>query len=461
MLPVQRLPSSRQGFMDHGQFRAAMLRQYYRWRRWFPKRLLYHPDHFLVRRLLAATPEVQAAFVDARLRRILRTALAHVPYYREEVRIDPRAVEHAPLHELIAHFPYIDKAEVMARQRAFLDERLDPRLLVYATSHGSTGTGIGVWRNKRESDIEKAFYVAEWGRLGFDFDKSRYLRVGYDAAQPLDGPSTWRLGNRLMVSPDHIQAAQLPAILRAIDRFRPRYMHAYPSAALALASLLSQRGYAGAVPLRAVLLASEPASTHQLAEISRAFAAPVSISYGLTERTNLAFASHDGERGSQYQFQELYGWNENRVRDGHREIVGTSLWNEAMPLIRYCTGDYAAIGVHGRCPGIEGRHQEFVLDRHGNRLPGLMIALDASTWDFIKACQLYQRECGKVTLRFVPRHGPLGPHERAALLAGPVRYWGRSMDFDCLEVADIPAGPGGKRRFVVNDVEHHDLPAAR
>jgi len=178
----------------------------------------------------------------------------------------------------------------------------------------------------------------------------------------------------------------------------------------------------------------------------------VSISYGLTERTNLAFAMHDGAVTSPYQFHALYGWNENRVRYGRHEIVGTSLWNEVMPLIRYCTGDYARIDEHGRCDNIEGRLQDFVIDRHGNRLPGLTIALDACAWHFIKACQLYQRKCGKVTLSIVPRDGGLGPEQRAALLAGPARYWGRTVEFDCIEVPHIAAGPGGKRRFVVNDI---------
>jgi phenylacetate-CoA ligase len=56
----------------------------------------------------------------------------------------------------------------MERQSAFLDERADPRFLLYATSNGSTGTSNGVWRSKRESDIEKAFYCHAWGRLRRD-----------------------------------------------------------------------------------------------------------------------------------------------------------------------------------------------------------------------------------------------------------------------------------------------------
>jgi phenylacetate-CoA ligase len=122
-----------------------------------------------------------------------------------------------------------------------------------------------------------------------------------------------------------------------------------------------------------------------------------------------------------------------------------------MPLIRYCTGDFAVIDAHGRCDAIQGRLQEFVIDRHGNRLPGLTIALDASMWDFVRACQLYQREPGKVTLRVVPREQGLRPDQVRALLAGPVHYWGREIEFDCVEVPEIVDSPGGKRRFVVNE----------
>jgi phenylacetate-CoA ligase len=437
--------------MDYTGIQQVFARQYYRWRRVIPKRWLYHPDHFVVRELLDARPEVRGHCAELRLRHILSTALAYVPFYRDTVRIPASDLAHAPLEALLERFPYIDKETVMERQSAFLDERVDPRFLLYATSNGSTGTGIGVWRSKRESDIEKAFYCHAWGRLGFDVDKSRYLRIGYDAAQPLDAPPTWRQGNRLMLSPDHIQQEHLDAILRAVRRFAPRYIHAYPCAALALAELIAAGGHAIDWPLRGVLLASEPASPGQLARIGRVFGTQVSISYGLTERTNLAFALHTDGWTSPYRFEPLYGKTETLARDGRTEIVGTSLWNEVMPLIRYRTADCAALDAEGRCTAIEGRLQEYVLDRHGNRLPGLMIALDASTWDFIKTCQLHQREPGRVTLRIVPRR-PLVPAEHAALLAGPRRHWGMAMEFDCIEVADIPATPGGKRRFVVNEL---------
>jgi phenylacetate-CoA ligase len=437
--------------MEYENIKQAIARQYYRWRWVIPKRWLYHPDHFAVRALLDDRPEVREHGADVRLRHVLATAVAHVPFYRDAVRIPAGDLVHAPPLELLERFPFIDKETVMEQQSAFLNERADRRFLLYATSHGSTGTGIGVWRSKRESDIEKAFYCHAWGRLGFDVDTSRYLRIGYDAAQPLDAAPTWRQGNRLMLSPDHVQPEHLDTILRAVRRFAPRYIHAYPSAALALAELIDNGRHAVDWPLQGVLLASEPASPGQLERIGRVFGTQVSISYGLTERTNLAFALHADGHTSPYRFEPLYGRTETPARDGRSEIVGTSLWNEVMPLIRYRTADCAAIDAAGQCTAIEGRLQEYVLDRHGNRLPGLMIALDACTWNFIKSCQLYQREPGKVLLRIVPRR-PLSHADRSALLASPRRYWGCAMEFDVVEVPAIPAAPGGKQRFVVNEL---------
>lgn len=438
--------------MDHEHVKTAMLRQYYRWRRWLPNKLLYHRDYFLVQELLRADEARCAHAQDARLRLVLSAACAHVPFYRRRVRIDADALRHAPLDALIERFPYIDKDEVMAHQRDFLDERLDPRYLHYAASNGSTGTGIGVWRSKREGDIEKAFYVHAWGKFGFRFDCSRHVRIGCDAVRPLDAAPAWRLGNRLMLSPDHLQPAWRGAIVTALNRFRPHFIHAYPSGALALAELLAPGDLD--FRLHAVLLASEAAAPGQLALIRRVFGAPVSISYGLTERSNLAFATCTDAAPGPYRFEPLYGYTETRARHGRAEIVGTSLWNQAMPLIRYCTGDFAAIDAHGYCDAIQGRLQEFVVDRHGNRLPGLTIALDAASWDFVKACQLYQREPGKVTLRVVPRRQGLSPEQLRALLAGPVRHWGRGIEFDCVEVPEISDAPGGKRRFVVNEFLH-------
>jgi phenylacetate-CoA ligase len=422
--------------------------RYYAWRRFLPARALYHRDFFRVQELLSQERAIAAAQAKVRLRAVLVHALEHVPYYRRTVKLSVAEAAHEPLHEVFARFPYLTKDEVMAQQRDFLDHRLDPRKLIYATSGGSSGQGIGMWRSKRLADIEKAFFAHEWGKFGFSFDKSRTLRIGADARRLAHESPARVVGNRLMLSPYHVGEQHKLAILEAVNRFRPSYVHAYPSSAAALAELLQANELD--LQFKAVLLASEPATAAQLGAIRRLFRCPVSLNYGLSERTNLAFANCEEAGRSDYVFQPLYGWSENRMEDDRAEIVGTSLWNDVMPLIRYRTGDFGFIGVNGHCSCIDGRGQEFLVDRTGKRIPGLSIVIDEATWDFVRLYQVRQRRPGEITLAVVPRHGRLSPEQRAFVLEAQQRRWGGFFDISLQEESDIPLAPNGKRKLVVS-----------
>jgi phenylacetate-CoA ligase len=438
-----------------GWLAARLGAGYYAWRRFLPARVLYHPDFFRVRALLAQDNAAVAQEARRRLRRLLVHALDHVPWYRRSVSIKPGEAAHEPLDQVLASFPYLSKDEVMAQQRDFLDRRIDPDKLLYATSGGSSGQGIGMWRSKRLADIEKAFFTHEWGQFGFSFDKSRILRIGAEARRLAHEPPARVAGNRLMLSPYHIHEGHRGAILDAIQRFRPAYVHAYPSSAAALAELLRAGGQGSLdLQVRAVLLASEPATPAQLAAIRGLFRCPVSLNYGLSERTNLAFADYNHDNGDGgpggYRFQPLYGWSENRFEEDRCEIVGTSLWNDVMPLIRYRTGDYGRIDADGRCAAIDGRGQDFLVDRSGRRIPGLAIVIDELTWDFVRLYQVRQRRPGAITLAVVPRHGVLSADQRAFVLDAQQRRWGGFFDIALQEEPDIPLAPNGKRKLVVN-----------
>jgi len=427
-----------------------LVKPYYTWRQYIPSRVLYHPDFFRVCALLKQDKAAIAAHAHQRLRHVLVHALEHVPFYQRTVRVDARAAAHEPLHEVLAAFPYLCKEEVMSQQRDFLDRRLDPNKLMYATSGGSSGQGIGLWRNKRLADIEKAFFAHAWGKLGFSFDKSRILRIGADARRLAHEAPVREVGNRLMLSPYHVHAQHKAAIVEAIHRFRPEYVHAYPSSAAALSELL--RPGELDVQFKAVLLASEPATLDQLAAIRRLFRAPVSLNYGLSERTSLAFLTVDDMGMFDYGFDFLYGWNENRMDGDRPEIVGTSLWNDVMPLIRYRTNDYGLIDADGRCAAIEGRGHEFLVDRSGKRIPGLSIVIDEVTWDFVRLYQVRQIKAGAITLAVVPRHGSLNDEQKAFVLDAQLRRWGGFFDISLQEEQDIPLAPNGKRKLVVNEL---------
>lgn len=425
-------------------------RRYYRWRQYVPARLLYHSDYFRILQLSGAPPHMLDAVIDERLRHVLRSAVRHVPFYRRCMRLSAAELAHAPAHELLACFPFIDKRTVMAQQRDFLDERFNPRWLIYTTSSGSTGEGVGVWRTRRLADIEKAFFTHAWSRFGFSFDKAQYLRIGADAARGRHEAPARVWGNRLLLSPYHLGEEHKAAILDALNRFRPRFVHAYPSTVATLAHMLAPGELDFEVA--AVLLGSEPVKAGQLGAIEKLFRCPISISYGLTERTNLGFAEGSGGVCSAYRFNRLYAVNENRLNAHGAEIVGTSLWNDVMPLIRYRTGDYGTIGADGACQAIDGREQDFLLDRTGRRIPGLTVIIDPDTWDFVRTWQIWQSRPGAVTIALVPRAGTLTSAQQQLVLARQRERWGEFFDISVQVVPEVVRAPGGKHRFVVSNV---------
>jgi phenylacetate-CoA ligase len=436
-------------------YQEWLLKAYYRWRRFIPGRVLYHADYYRTLQLLDAVPALRGGVADARLRHVLSTAVRHVPFYRRHVKLTDGELANEPVTELLGRFPYTDKKRVMECQHDFLDERLNPRLLHYTTSSGSTGQGIGIWRSKRLADIEKAFFAHEWSRYGFSFDKSRYLRIGVDARALPHQPPARIVGNRLMLSPYHLTAQHKGAIVDALNRFKPEYMHAYPSCVAALADML--RPGELDFKFRALLLASEPAWPHQLAAMERLFDCPASISFGLTERTNLAFAEYKERSRSVYRFQKMYAFNENRIVGGQSEIVGTSLWNDVMPLIRYCTADYGHIAPDGACAEIEGREQEFLLDRSGKLVAALTIQINDDTWEYASNYQIRQTRPGAITIAVVPRYGAITQEQQQAILDTTIPYWGAMFDISVEVVDSIARTASGKHRFVISEL----LPTGR
>jgi phenylacetate-CoA ligase len=139
------------------------------------------------------------------------------------------------------------------------------------------------------------------------------------------------------------------------------------------------------------------------------------------------------------------------------EVVITDLTNFAMPFIRYANGDLAVAGKADKCGcgralprlgTVEGRVTETLVDGAGARVNGLVFnVVIAHMAHAIRQFQVIQHKDRSVTLRVAPTptfdsgiEGALRQTWEKYLTGIPVR----------LElVADIPAGPTGKRQVVV------------
>jgi len=320
------------------------------------------------------------------------------------------------------------------------------------TSGGSTEQGISLGRPKNLADVEAAFFNHEWGKLGWCPGKSRVVRIGADARRKADESPVWRDRNRLMVSPYHLSDRWLAEIHEDIARFDPEFIHAYPSCAVELAKFI-RRTERAKIPLRGLLLASEPLLRTNISLLQSVFDCTISVNYGLTERTNIAFATvPPGQTDLHYRINPVYGYQENfQHEDGRSEIVGTSYWNTFMPLIRYRTGDFGEIAGH-EIHNMDGRDQEFLITRTGSRIPGLSIVIDEYTWAYVSQYQIFQKNPGEIEIRVVLRTN-CSPEILDKILASQKGRWGGFFDITLRTVPEIPRTRSGKNRLVVREFQ--------
>jgi phenylacetate-CoA ligase len=391
------------------------------------------------------------------LKAILQEALLNVPYYRDRVSFEPAKITIENAHDVLERFPFLSKQDIMENQNEFLNERFTKSQLQYVTSSGSTGEAIGLYRSSRELSIQRYFFDRLWGEVGFKRGKSRILRIaGEGMAQ--EGVNPLQISeNRLVVSPGHLNSEWFAEISEAIQSFKPEYIHAYPSLLYDLACYQADNNIR-LKSLKGIFLASEHFLKTQEELFTSLYQVPIIAQYGMVEHTN--FAYYVGFKGDYptYRLVPEYGYTENLVNsDGRAQIVGTSYWQRAMPLIRYCTRDFGVV-KNGVIEGLEGRSIEFLITNNGDRIPGLPVLygwsrliLTDPTWKQIDKLQIYQNKPGEL-IHFLKLREGAGEEISQRMKLFQEDKWGHLFKIVVRIVDDIPRTASGKTVQIRVDV---------
>jgi phenylacetate-CoA ligase len=262
--------------------------------------------------------------------------------------------------------------------------------------------------------------------------------------------------NRLFSS-YHLSPANAPAYSRALCAYRPDYIDSYPSSAATLAALLKEAGLAAPRP-RAIVKSSETLGASQREVIEEVFGARCFDQYGSTEQA--AFVSQC-EKGS-YHVHPEYGIVEvvdaagDPVRAGEEgEMLCTSFTNDALPLIRYRTGDAAVAGEPGCACGrafptlarILGRLDDLIVTPDGRRVGRLDPVFKGRST--IREAQIVQETPERVRVRIVEAPG-YAPADGEAVRRELAIRLGPEMEIEIVTVDAIERTGSGKFRAVVN-----------
>ena len=406
---------------------------------------------------LAENRELTREYVEREFIRTIRSA-EKTPFYKSlysDYGISFSSIKNI---EDLPRLPTIDKISLKENFEQLIVPGQKNNSL-YLTTGGSTGTPVGFLLEKGVSRAkETAFLEHIWSTVGYHHGDRIAIIRGIDLGRGrlclVDA-----IKNALMLSSYHITESNIDLYLDELNKYKPKFIHAYPSAAYSIARILRKLGKTLDFSPVAILCGSENLYDQHVKLVEDVFKTKVLGWYGHAERVLLAIREQTG----QYSFFSAYGIAELLTDDGQPMgdgagtgiLCGTSLHNEVMPLVRYMTDDTASgcRSVDGRLvvSSLDGRRHEFVYSTEDRPVSMAAINIHSDEFDSIERFQFVQSEKGAVTFEYA---------SKAALDAAAIRAiekvltskLGDGFDLKLIRVKEIPLTKSGKQTFLRQEI---------
>lgn len=408
------------------------------------------------------------AWQDERLRAIVAHAYATVPFYRrvfDERKLTPADVRgRADLPKL----PLLTKDHIRKHAAELWSTAVPEKERRTGHTSGTTGTPLTVgydrdtvWMTYATFDRHYRWAGVSMGRQG---DRIAVARGNVIVPLTQRRPPFWRYNrqqNQMLLSSFHMAKDTLPSYFSALRDFQPDVLDGYPSTLYLLAKYLQGRGEF--FPIRVAVTSSETLYPFQREVIEERFKCRVFDYFALAER---AVFSGECERHEGHHIAMEYGHAEITDEDGQPladgvtgRLVGTTLHNRAMPLIRYATNDMTALRPAACSCGRGLRLMEDVTTKAEDVLTlkdGRLISPSVLTHPFkplesIEGSQIIQTAPDAITVRLIP-----GPGYQDSLTQHLVRELksrlGEGVAVQVEFVDALEVSPNGKFKWVISRV---------
>jgi phenylacetate-CoA ligase len=396
------------------------------------------------------------------LRKMLVHCNNHVPYYRElfrKVGFDAAGFRRL---EQMAQIPTLNIETVRTRQQDLLATNIPPSRMACFSTGGTLGRPLRLYMLRDSGWRERAFIHALWGRAYYH---GRDLR-GVLRGSAVTASKHWYFDpdeRAFIFSGFHLTANNARDYAEVMKSRQVRFFHSYPSAATDFGKLLQATG-CEPPKFDAVLLSSENIYPGQREFAETFYGCRVFAWMGHCENVVLAGACEASDMYHvfpEYGVVEVLDGSTPVTEDGRNgELVGTSLYNAAMPLIRYRTGDWATVGPqrcscgrnHRLLRSVQGRRdQEKLVGRLGNQMSITAINMHSRLFDNVEHFQFYQNQPGRAELRIVP-----GPNytdaDSLVILAEMNDKFGETVELRLKFVDAIELTTRGKFRYIIQDI---------
>jgi phenylacetate-CoA ligase len=344
-------------------------------------------------------------FVFLRMFKITCFAYDNIKFYKEYYDSKNFNPHNLTSFDDLTKIPIINKSILNSYS---IEDRSFPKKGRYVVNTGGTsGTPFGFY-------IEPSSMGHEWAHMHHIWEKLNYSPQ--DLKLVFAGRSDVKNGVEYDVVRNHfaldIYAGYdniAPKLIQLASKHTIKYLHGYPSSIYDFACYCKDSNPTLLKALKKNLvgafLGSEYPHAHYRKLIEDVFEIKTISWYGHTERAILAF---ENEKHFEYVPFHTYGFSEAIQNDsGSFDLICTSYYNEASPLIRYNTEDSVENPIYKEnllhsFEILKGRNGEFVIDNTGKKinLTALIFGRHHVLFNHSKFIQVRQVEMGKIEILY-------------------------------------------------------------
>jgi len=389
-----------------------------------------------------------------RLKNTLSYAGAKVPYYRElfqRIGFDPRKMN--SLDEM-KQIPFLDKEILRNNPDQFLSEDISKLDVEYVHTSGSTGTPLCIAQDIYSRSSKAAATLRAMEMAGYRLGCKWFSLWGvYATTKPTPFGIDKLLNkvyysNNLMTETNNIEVGKL------LLRFKPSFYSGYAQSFYELGRTLHDRQIPIYSP-RGIFVYGDWLPDTLRVEIEDLYQAPVYDFYSHSENSVMINENSPGVKfiAEDYFYPEIIL---DESKDNIGELVGTSFYNYAMPLIRYRTRDLIELDSKfddytgfRRVKRILGRIDDYLLMSDGRKVLSGQRAIYGIPG--IKSCQYIQDRFNHMTINIIS-DGNFSNNDEEVIRSRIREVTKTDMDVDFQLVDQLTQNKFGKVQFIIRKI---------
>lgn len=419
-----------------------------------------------VRSFVTWTESQRQQYHQKRLQALIQHAYANVPFYHkqfDQLKLKPEDIQTV---QDLEKLPIIRKADVAAHYEEFKAKNMADFQPIAQHTGGTTGIPFQYFNDRKSWAMNWAVKMAPFEQAGYQYGKDRLGVLAGGSMTPNTNMSfkdwLWRYINNYYSMPiTHMDDTIMQKYYNELKKQKIQFLRGYPSAVYTFAEYIHNNGLK--LPLKAIFTTAEMLFPYHRTMIEDAFECKVWDTYGCCD--GMAAAAECQEHNGMHiydivslmQIVDINGKTVGNNEEG--EVVLTSLYDYAFPLIRYAPGDRAISLEQRSCScgqtlpllkKIIGRVSDSFEFSNGRVLNGLSFPFE--DLHNMERFQIVQEEKDFVILFYIPK-GNVTKDEELAYKQLIEFHCGVGVKVEVRRVDHIDVPESGKTRYIISKVK--------